>query len=235
MKSLVLTLVALGAALGLGHPARAEATDPAWDAQFLCTGGDVAGQLAPVKVSIRVDAFGAVKGTWATWSLGGGDVVHAPAVQFDYPVSNGAPARWPDGLSVLAVAAMNPPPKAMTARIVLSVNGVEKASRPWGLYGKARASIATAPQNTVGFFGAIPFYPDLANPADAGLIELLHATGESDAKLAVSVVGDDGAVLATASYGIDEPAVRSQAKVNAALSQALAKAKTPAQCKKQMP
>ena len=172
MKSLVLTLVALGAALGLGHPARAEATDPAWDAQFLCTGGDVAGQLAPVKVSIRVDAFGAVKGTWATWSLGGGDVVHAPAVQFDYPGSTGAPARWPDGLSVLAVAAMNPPPKAMTwPGLSCRSTGLRRPAGLGAWYGQGPRLDRDGPwQNTVGFLRRRSFYPDLANPADAGLI-----------------------------------------------------------------
>ncbi len=225
MRAVILTLAALGC-LGLTDTARAQ---PAQPGHYLCTGGDVAGQLAAVEVSLKVDETGAVLGTWATWSLGGDDIVHAPAVQFDYPVTNGAPSRWPDRLSVLAVAGMAPPPKAMTARIVLSVNGAEKASRPWGLYAKARAGLIAAPKDAVGFFSSIPFYPDQAHPAD-GLGQVLHAAGDPDAKLAVSIVGDDGAVLGTATYGIDQPAVRSRAKIEAALAGALAKAKTPAQC-----
>ena len=232
MKALVLTLVALGG-FGLTDLARAQPAGAASPGHYLCTGGDVAGQLAAVKVSVKVDETGAVLGTWATWSLGGGDIVHAPAVQFDYPVTNGAPDRWPDGLNVLAVVGMNPPPKAMSVRIVLSVNGVEKASRPWGLYAKARAGIEAAPKDAVGLFGAIPLYPDATNPTDSGLVDVLHATGDPDAKLVVSIVGDDGAVLGTASYGIDQPAVRSKAKIDAALGEALAKAKTPARCQKQ--
>jgi hypothetical protein len=229
MRALILTLAAIGG-FGLPDPARAQPAEPG---HYLCSGGDVAGQLAAVKVSVKVDETGAVLGTWATWSLGGGDILHAPAVQFDYPVTDGAPSRWPDGLSVMAVAGLDPPPRAMTARIVLAVHGVEKASRPWGLYAKARAGSGAAPKNAVGVFGAIPFYPDQANPDDAGLVQLLHATGDPDAKLGVSIVGDDGAVLATATYGIDQPAVHSRAKIEAALAEALAKAKTPAQCQKQ--
>ena len=92
MKALVLTLVALGG-FGLTDPARAQPAEAASPGHYLCTGGDVAGHLAAVKVSVKVDETGAVLGTWATWSLGGGDIVHAPAVQFDYPVTNGAPDR----------------------------------------------------------------------------------------------------------------------------------------------
>jgi hypothetical protein len=228
MKALVLTLMAVG---GLGFACPALAQTAAAPGHYLCTGGDVAGHLAAVKVSVKVDETGQVLGTWATWSMGGDDIVHAPAVQFDYPVTDGAPSRWPDGLNVLAVAGMDPPPKAMSARIVLSVNGVEKASRPWALYASARAGIAAAPKGAVGFFGAIPFYPDPAT-ADAGLVQVLHATGDPDARLVVSIVGDDGSTLGTASYGIDQPAVRSRARIEAALADAMAKAKTPTQCQK---
>lgn len=233
MKALVLTLAAMGAGLGFGLPAGGQPAPPALPAAWLCAGGDVAGQLAPVKVVIKVDAAGSVQGSWANWSLGGGDVVHAPAVQFDYPLTNAAPSRWPDGLNVLAVATLNPPPKAMTAKVVLSINGVDKASRPWSAYAKVRAALATAPQHPDAFFGVIAFYPDAASAADAGLVELLRDAGEPDAKLGVRIVGDDGSVLAAAAYGIDQPAVRAKPKIDAALAEALAKAKTPAQCRKQ--
>lgn len=232
MRALILTVAALGG-LGLTDLAHAQPAEPVPPGHYLCTGGDVAGQLAAVKVSVKVDETGAVLGTWATWSLGGGDILRAPAVQFDYPVTDGAPSRWPDGLNVLAVAGMDPPPKAMTARIVLNVHGVARASRPWGLYASARAGIEGAPKNAVGVFGAIPFYPGQTNPDDAGLVQVLHATGDPDAKLVVSIVGDDGAVLAAATYAIDQPAIRSKARIEAALAEALAKAKTPAQCPKQ--
>jgi hypothetical protein len=232
MKALVLTLAAL-AGLGLAGPTRAQTAAPAAPGHYLCTGGTTPGQLTAVKATVQVDETGAVGGTWATWSLGGDDIMHAPAVQFDYPVTNGEPSRWPDGLNVLAVANLNPPPAAKTARIVLSVNGVEKASRPWGLYAQARAKMGTAPTNTVAFFGAIPFYPNKDNPADAGLAQVLQMAGEPDAKLSVSVIGDDGTVMSKAAYRIDQPAVRSKAKLQAVLNEALAAAKTPSQCRKQ--
>ena len=233
MKALVLTLAAVGAGLGIAQASRGQPAPPPAPAAWLCAGGDVAGQLAPVKVVVKVDAAGLVQGRWANWSLGGGDIAHAPAVQFDYPLTNGTPSRWPDGVSVLAVASLDPPPKAVSARVVLSVNGIEKASRPWPMYAKARAAIGTAPQHPVGLFGVIPFYPDLGSPGDAGLVALLRDAGEPDSKLGVRIVGDDGSLLAAATYAIDQPAVRARPKIDAALAEALVKAKAPAQCRKQ--
>jgi hypothetical protein len=230
IKPLALTALVLG----LAGPAAAQEPQAAPAALYACTGGDVPGQLAPVKVSVRVDARGAVKASWATWSLGSGNtIMRAPVVQFDYPLTGEAPARWPDSLSVVAVAVMSPPPKAMSARIVLSLNGVEKVSRSWALYAKARAQVESLAHPPAGMLGAVPFYPDAANPADAGVAELLHAAGDPDARLGVQVVGDDGSILASATYAIDEPAVHAKARIAAALAQAMDKARTPTQCPKQ--
>ena len=200
---------------------------------YLCTGGEVAGQISPLTVALTVDAAGAIQRASATWSLADGEIAKSPVVQFEYPLQGDVPVRWPNGLSILAVAGMDPPPKAMSAKIVLSLNGAEKVSRPWGMYAKARASIDTAPNHPVAFMGMIPFFPDSAKPADPGLSEVLHATGVPGSVVAVRIVGDDGRVLATTSYNIDQPAVRSKARIDAALGEALAKAKTPAQCQKQ--
>jgi hypothetical protein len=209
------------------------AEPPKTDALYSCSGGEVASQLSPLTVALTVDDAGAIHNATATWSLSAGEITKSPVLQFEYPLEGDVPVHWPNGLSILAVAGMDPPPKAMAATIVLSLNGVEKISRPWGMYAKARASIAAAPNHPVAVYGVIPFFPHAANPADAGLSELLHAVGEPGGVVAVRIVGDDGAVLAAASYSIDQPAVRSKAAIDAALGEALAKAKTPTQCQKQ--
>jgi hypothetical protein len=199
---------------------------------YICGSEETATQPPPLSVALSVDAAGSVQLARATWTVGDKDVMHSPVLLFDYPLMGDVPVPRPDLLSVVAAVRMLPPPKPMSARIVLLLDGVEAASRPWRRYADARASISQAPKNAVAILGEIPFIPDPNNPADAGLTALLNAIGEPGHRVQVRVVGDDGSILADAAYPVDQPAVRAKARLDAVLAEALAKTKTLAQCKR---
>ena len=62
-------------------------------------------------------------------------------------------------------------PTAKTAEIVLLLNGVELARRPWRGYVQNMAALANAQRRPDAFFGIVPFFPT-QDATDAGLRQL---------------------------------------------------------------
>jgi hypothetical protein len=201
--------------------------------RYACVGGETPGRLSPLTISLVVDGGGDVQSEDATWLLSAGDFANKPGIFLDFGMLGREVMPTPAGLRVFAMVGLQPPPKPTTADIVVRLNGVEKARRPWQMYAKALSSPSPPPSGDtpVSFYGVIPFVPR-NGVADAGLKDLLSAVGQPKAVIEAQIVGDDGSVLADASYAVDQPPLRTQAAVDAVLDQALALAKTPAQCRK---
>lgn len=197
--------------------------------QFACVGGQTPGQLSPLTVALIVGGDGAVSMSSATWTPARSAGDHGPIVMFRYALLGHEVVGRPVAMQVLATASLTPPPSARAADIVLSLNGVEKVRRPWRMYAQSIASLKTSTNHPAAFVGIIPFSP---SPGDSGLKALLAAVGAPGAVIDVRVVGDDGSILQSGSFRVDSPAVNSKERVDAALDEALAKAKTPTSCQK---
>jgi hypothetical protein len=207
---------------------------PASADRFVCVGGKDKGVFSPLTVTLMVDANGAIGFQSATWTLSKPDLMHSPLIGLEYGMEGDHVVDAPAALRVTAAISLTPMPTAATADIVLLVNGVEKTRRPWRMYAQNIATLRSAPEDKrpVGFVGVIPFSPVPAG-ADDGLHSLLASVGDaSGGTIEVRIVGDDGVVLAAATYTMADPPVRDRSLVLAALRQALALAKTPTQCQK---
>ncbi len=211
-----------GSVLTVGTPGAAAGP------QYACLGSPTPGQPSPLGVVVLTDSTGAANKVLASWSLSRGDGLHTVRARIDYPMLGDKIIYPPAGIQLALTLGLTPPPAAKTADIVLLLNGVEKARRPWRAYAQQMAALANAPQKkVVGMFGIIPFN---RTAEDAGLTDFLTGLGAPGATMTVRVVGDDGSILQEASLPVADPPVRSQVAVDAALNDALTKAKTPTTC-----
>ena len=204
--------------------------------RYACTSADpAAGPLPAFAVTLVVDGAGLASFQGARWTLSRPDISHSPAIAFDYAMEGNGVTPGARGADVFAMVAFAPtPPKARTADIVVLFNGAEVARRPWRMYAQnmaAMAQNADPARRPAGFFGVIPIQATDA-AADAPLRRLLGTVGDAPGTLQVRIVGDDGSVLADASYDVANPPIHDQALVSAAVQRAQALAKTPSQCRK---
>ena len=208
--------------------------------RYACSGqqpGD--GPLPPFEVTLIVDESGAVSSEMATWTLSRADIFHAPAVRFNYAMEGDHLLPGARSLRVMAAVDLSAKPDARTADIVLRLDGVEVARRPWRMFAdRMKAAPPAVPGSAgqgaepVGLVGAIPFIPAEDPAAEPALQRMLATIGSRRAALDVQVVGDTGAVLADATYDIGPPTPPNDpAAVSAVLQQAQTAARTPAQCR----
>jgi hypothetical protein len=197
--------------------------------RYACVGGQTSGQMSPLTVVLIVGGDGAVSKSRAIWIPPRSSGDHDSFIILRYALLGRDVGGKPFDLQVLAGASMTPPPSADAADIVLSLNGVEKARRPWSLYAQQIADFRSSPKHQASLLGIIPFSP---SPDDRGLNELLAAVGRPGTVIEVRVMGDDGSILQTGSFAVESPAVNTKARIDAALDEALTKAKAPTSCQK---
>lgn len=201
---------------------------------YACSGqqpGD--GPLPLFEVTLVVDANGAVSQQMAAWTLSRADIFHAPAVAFDYAMEGDHIVSGARSARVMAAIDLHSTSDAKTADIVLHLDGVEVARRPWRMFAQRMATRPTVPgSEAMGFVGVVPFIPADDSAAEPALRRMLATIGSHRATLDVQVVGDTGAVLVEGTYDIDPSTpVNDPPRVSAALQQAQAAARTPTQCR----
>ena len=192
----------------------------------VCSGG-----LPPVAVDLTVDAAGAISRSSARWILSRDDIMHSPALVFDYGIDGKTLLKRPKALTVVAAVGLKPPPQPTTASIVLLLNDEVQATRPWRMYAQNRTAPPNSSAPAVAFAGYIPFVLG-DSVTDHGLNTLLAAVGQPGAVIGVRIVGGDGSIIEQATYPVDRPAITAPMVFEAALSDALTKSKAPAQCPK---
>lgn len=198
-----------------------------------CMGGARGG---PVQVQLAVDpATGARLGAEAMWMLRGPATDQpVPMVVLSFPMQGAAVGGMPDGAVVVAIAPLNPPPKAKSASIVLIADGVEAARRPWRMYAQRAAADPSAPKGAqpVAFVGTVPFpLRRQDGSADPELEPLFRAVGAGTVKrLEVKVEGDDGSTISDATFSLGPPAVGDAGLIASALKEAEAKSAEPGHC-----
>src|SRR5262249_12446614 len=162
--------------------------------RYVCVGGDQgAGPLPPFQVSLVVAADGSITRQSATWGLSRADPQHSPAIGIDFAMEGGKVTRGARDARVLALVGLQPPPAAKTADVMLLLDGVEVARRPWRMFAERMAAPAKPPGGAAPafFVGVVPFVAT-DEAADAGLRRLLAQIGQHPASLEVRIVGDTG-------------------------------------------
>ena len=198
----------------------------------ICT-GEVKG--SPIQVSLYVDpTTGARLGAEATWVMREGRE-GTPIIMLDYPMQNERVAGRPTGVSVTAMASLDPPTTSKAASIVLLADGVEATRRPWRMYAQRLASPdSKLPSGTspVAFVGIVPFpLRSQDGSADPQLAALFAAIGDGRVKqLEVRVEGDDGVLISHGVFSISSQDIRNGDLATAALRDAEAKLAAPGHC-----
>ena len=201
----------------------------------VCIGGD---RDAPLQVRLYVDpATGERLNAEAAWTLrdpAGGEF--APSLLLVFPMQKALVADRPTLSVVLALVSETTPPAAKTVSIVLVADGREAARRPWQLYAQERAKPSSPPAGAkpTAFFGSVPF-PLRAQDGspDPQLASLYAAIGDGRVKqLEVRIEGDDGTLIAHATFSLSSPAVRNGDMLAAALHDAEARSVAPGHCSK---
>jgi hypothetical protein len=221
-------LTLAGAAIGSAQTAPADVAPPAAQ-RYVCTGQTVgAGPLPPFAVALVVDAQGSVVSQTATWTLSRPDLLHSPAVGFDFAMAGGRVTPGARDARVLAFVALQPPPTAMSAEVLLLLGGVEIARQAWQGYTRTPETPPDAQgRRPRAFSGVIPFEAP-EGVGQAGLRRLLASVGQQPGSLEVKVVGDDGSVIGDATYELAPSPIGDKATVGTTLAQAQAAAKSPA-------